>query len=83
MTYKITKTYGENIEINELEMAVPVEERLALAAKRPITLNGKPATVSGIYHKFAVIRQLNGTARAEWNWETAKRIINNGGKFQS
>ena len=77
--YKIAKDYGENIQITTQEMEVSYDERKALCARRDITLNGQPATISGAMMKFAVVRSMN--FEGEWNWSAVKRIVAKGGKF--
>lgn len=56
--------------------------RLALAEK-PVTLNGKPAKVSGIRKPFATVTQLGTGLSAEWSWEAVERVVNRDGKFKS
>ena len=77
--YKIAKDYGKNIQITKQEMEVSYDERKALCARRDITLNGQPATISGAMMKFAVVRSID--FEGEWNWPAVKRIVAKGGKF--
>lgn len=57
-------------------------ERLALCAAH-ITLNGKPAAISGARCDFATVTELPNGARYEWAWPTVARIVANGGTFKS
>lgn len=48
-----------------------------------VTLNGKPATILGRRHDFAVVATLDGSQAFQWAWPTAYRIYMNGGEFHS
>lgn len=56
-------------------------ERIALCSTK-VTLNGKPAIITGYRTQFATVRTLDGTMRGEWAWETVKHIVDNGGHFK-
>ena len=45
-----------------------------------VTLNDRPAKISGYTLSFAIVRNDNGQS-AEWAWETVERIVEKGGKF--
>jgi hypothetical protein len=57
------------------------ERRRELCAER-VTLDGRPATISGYSQPFAMVRSLDGKSGAEWSWETVARIVANGGAFR-
>lgn len=57
------------------------EERRALCSAR-VTLNGKPAVIRGSRYHFANVAALDGTFNADWAWETAARIVDQGGAFK-
>jgi hypothetical protein len=40
-----------------------------------ITLNGKPAVITGCRRDFAYVCQLRGTDASEWSWEAVRRIL--------
>ena len=52
---------------------------------KPVTLNGKPAVISGAWRPFALVRTLHdgGLTCAEYAWETAAKIIMHGGNFKA
>lgn len=56
--------------------------RLALCEKS-VTLNGKPARVSGASKPFATVTDTATGLSAEWSWEAVERIVNRGGRFQA
>lgn len=57
--------------------------RKELCAAR-VTLDGRPATVSGAMFKFAEVRSLDGVLRAEFAWSTVENVIaNSGGAFKN
>lgn len=59
-----------------------LDERYELMYTKGITLNGKPATISGAKLLFPQVAALDGSCNAEWNWTAIKHIItNNGGCF--
>lgn len=57
------------------------EKRDLVAAK--VTLNGRPAVISGIKEKFAKVRQIPSGDSAEFAWHTVRHIVGKGGKFKS
>ena len=74
---------NDNSVVDRLDMVVTYEQRKEIMAQ-PVTLNGKPATVSGGMTKFAVIRQLGGGLSFEWSWSAVARIVKNkGGEFKA
>lgn len=62
---------------------IPLERREALAARRDLTLNGNPARITGTHRRFAVVTDLTTRLSAEWSWESAERVVQNGGNFRS
>lgn len=48
-----------------------------------VTLNGKPATVTGRLCSFAIVRTLDGSMAIEWAWPAVERIVANGGRFNT
>lgn len=48
-----------------------------------VTLDGRPAIVCGAQHPFATIKTLDGTRSHQWAWETVRRVIRQGGRFES
>lgn len=63
----------------------PVSEsaRSGMCARRDITLNGEPASISGIRNQFATVTQRTSGLSAEWSWEAAARICERDGAFKS
>jgi hypothetical protein len=47
-----------------------------------VTLNGRPATISGARQPFALVRDDDGRSY-EWSWSTVQRVVANGGDFKS
>jgi len=63
---------------------VTTAEREELMAK-PVTLNGRPALISGRLAPFAMVRTNDGERAyvGEWAWPTIRRVIEeNGGAFR-
>jgi hypothetical protein len=58
------------------------DARRALCEAR-VTLNGRPARISGAQLEFAVVRDTVTGLACEWAWETAARIVARGGAFRS
>ncbi len=53
-------------------------------ASRPITLDGKPARISGFENDFATVWDKEDQIRsAQWAWQTVVKIITEGGDFRS
>ena len=46
-------------------------------------LDGEMARIYGRLNKVATVTQVDGPLALEWSWETAKKIIDNDGKFSS
>jgi len=49
---------------------------------KPVTLDGKPARITGAMLRYAVVRDENGRS-FEWAWESVQAIVAKGGNFQS
>lgn len=58
------------------------EEREELVAAA-VTLNGNRARISGVNNEFATVTDITTRLSAEWAWESAARVVANGGKFES
>lgn len=61
------------------------ESRIELvnrAAGMRVTLNGKPARVSGYRLDFARVTDAAGLS-AEWSWSAVERILAKGGAFHA
>lgn len=41
----------------------------------PVTLNGKPAAISGTMMQFAMIRELGTGLGKEWSWEAVELVV--------
>lgn len=46
------------------------------------TLRGVPAILAGSKYDYATIITMDGLYRAEYSWDTVRRIMTKGGKFQ-
>ena len=58
-------------------------ERRRELCSQAVTLDGAPAVLSGAARTFAMVRPLPRGAGYQWAWETAERIMANGGEFKS
>ena len=65
-----------------MAMAVTYRERLELC-RASVTLDGKPAAISGARLPFAKVAVLPNGAVREWPWESVREIVANGGRFES
>lgn len=59
-----------------------IQQRAALCEAR-VTLNGRPARISGYKNEFATVTQAGTRLSAEWAWVTVARIVAAGGAFES
>lgn len=60
-----------------------LDERVAFTGT-PVTLDGRPARITGYRNAFATVTSVGDPARsAEWAWPTVARIVARGGNFQS
>lgn len=66
-----------------MSKAISPTARAAMCMRRDITLNGQPASISGIREPFARVTQRKGGLSAEWSWEAAARICDRDGAFTS
>lgn len=48
-----------------------------------VTLNGKPAKLSGVHKPFATVTDLATGLSAEWSWEAVENVMRKGGHFKS
>ena len=55
------------------------EDRVALC-NASVTLDGKPAIISGTKLKFPTIHNKAGQA-GQWSWPAVQRIVKDGGRF--
>lgn len=58
------------------------EKKKELSQTQNITLDGKPAIISGLRTDFALVRQIGGYG-FEWAWESVQNVIEKGGNFKS
>lgn len=57
-------------------------EKMALCSPaNQITLNGEPASISGVRAPLAKVTSLRTGLSAEWAWPAVRRIIRSGGNF--
>jgi hypothetical protein len=70
-------------EHNEPLTREVLEKRSGFCHTNGITLDGKPAVISGYRNSFAKVTQLSTGLSAEWSWEAVERIVAKGGKFKS
>jgi hypothetical protein len=59
-----------------------IQERHALMIAE-VTLDGRPAIISGWALDYAQVRSLDGALSGEWAWTTAARIVGRGGAFRT
>lgn len=60
-----------------------LEEKRELCTKE-VTLDGKPAYITGAKNSFAAVRFRDSGAACEWAWETVKFIVEQrNGAFKS
>jgi hypothetical protein len=64
-------------------MIITTEQKYELIAAR-VTLDGKPAKISGTRQQFATVATIdpNGPA-VEFSWPAVARIVATGGKFKA
>jgi hypothetical protein len=48
-----------------------------------VTLDGKPARVTGIRNDYALVMALRGETSAEFAWSTVASVVTQGGNFKS
>ena len=60
-----------------------LEDRQALVESDGITLDGQKAKITGYRNEFASVVMVSTGYRIEFAWETAARIVANGGAFRS
>jgi hypothetical protein len=61
---------------------VTIDQRYDLIAA-VVTLDGKPAKISGALQPFATVALLPSGTATEFAWITVARIVANGGAFKS
>ena len=59
-----------------------IEEKRALCAEK-VTLDDKPAVISGAKNLYATVTDFQSGLSAEFSWDTVKRVVAKGGKFKS
>ena len=60
------------------------EARREAYSGRTVTLNGKPAIISGFALDFASVGTLDPSGGAfQWSWHAVARIVSRGGRFIS
>jgi hypothetical protein len=80
---------SNNEEFSEGNGPVEVARILYYAEKRElcqqsVTLDGKPAMVTGVQNRFAQVSQFPDGKSVEFAWETVRKVIaENHGAFQS
>ena len=68
---------------DNMSNAISTDEKYTLIGSE-VTLNGKPAKVSGRLQRFAMVRCLDGSEGYEYAWPTVKNIVlNKQGNFRS
>ena len=71
-----------NREVNAMAREyVNDDERRALVETTGVTLDGKPARITGYRNSFATVQ--NKSCEVEFAWPTVKRIVERDGKFLS
>lgn len=63
-------------------MVITYDRRCELIAEH-VTLDGKPAIITGSKQRFATVAQLGSALKVEFAWATVARIVANGGAFKS
>lgn len=58
-------------------------EEKARLCEAEITLNGKPAQITGAANRFATITERESGLSAEWSWPAVKLVVDRGGAFLS
>lgn len=67
-----------------MKTAYATTERKYELIEARVTLDGKPAKISGARQQFAVVATLNPDGPAvEFAWTTVARVVANGGQFHS
>ena len=62
---------------------ITTEQKYELISAR-VTLDGKPAKISGARMQFATVATLDASGAAvEFSWQAVARIVAAGGKFKS
>jgi hypothetical protein len=59
------------------------EQKVMLCTRSDITLNGRPARISGPRERFATIIDRGTGLGAQWAWETVARVCAADGAFRS
>lgn len=67
-----------------MPLYMPLYRRRELAETPGITLDGKPARLSGTLNDFPTVCDTTDHARrVEYSWATVERVIAKGGAFKS
>lgn len=76
--------YNSMGELLQSEPSIEIAVRRTYANHGLVTLDGKPAVVSGVKCDFAFVAPLRGGAGCEFAWSTVAHVIDNkNGKFKS
>lgn len=62
---------------------ITLSERRALVETEGVTLDGKPAKISGYCNPFATVQEFTTGLHCDFAWPTVARIVANGGAFKS
>lgn len=57
------------------------DEQKAELCATPVTLNGRPAVISGWKQPFATVKVLNGGLSIDYSWQAVACIVERGGDF--
>jgi Zn finger protein HypA/HybF involved in hydrogenase expression len=59
------------------------EDRRRELCSATVTLNGRPAKISGVKNNFATVTDLASGMSAEWSWQAVDHVVSGGGRFTS
>lgn len=57
-----------------------IHVRDSFIADRGVTLNGKPACISGRFNAFATVMQFGSALAVQFSWPAVFRVMRDGGK---
>lgn len=64
-------------------MSFPNLEKRRALCEATVTLNGKPAKISGAQERYALVSDRETGLGAPWSWPAVELIVANGGSFLS